>query len=223
VKISKLTLVIAAVVLVAILAGGLVVGLGFVGGKKTITTTETFAQTVVETQTQLQPVTQTLLSTILLSQSTSTITSTETSISVSETTLQIPTTMNVTKIESSTITETTTNNVTTTASGYIVLYPPGTKIVFPAGQREGIVNSQPLRPGFNGFYDITYQTTSSTPIHWMVEGNFVNESSNSAPSGAVDLPVQAFVPYTITVINDACSNVACNNAFNVTASIAYEY
>jgi hypothetical protein len=223
VTISRLTIAIVAIVIVAILSGGLALGLGVIGGKKIVTTTEIIAQTVVETQTQLQPVTQTLLSTISLPQTTSTITTTETSFSVSQTTLEIPTTVNVTKIESSTITETTTNNVTTTASGYVVLFAPGTKIVFSAGQREAVVTPQPLRPGFNGFYDITFQTTPSTPIHWMVEGNSVNKSSSSAPSGAVDLPLQAFVPYTITVFNDACSNVARGNAFNVTASIVYEY
>jgi hypothetical protein len=80
-----------------------------------------------------------------------------------------------------------------------------------------------LTPGFNGYYQITYQTNTSTPVHWVLQGNSVNETSFSAPSGGVDFPVQADVYYPIAAYDDVCTFFVCNNAFNVTATIVYEW
>jgi hypothetical protein len=221
-KLSKLVIAVIAVVIVVILAGGLVVGLGFITGKnRTATKTEFQTQTLLETETYVQPVTQTVLLTTSVTPATSTVTTTETSVTLAHTTLEIPTTVNETKVESSTATETSVSTVTTTASGYAVLFS-GTNIVFTAGQSVATVPQQ-LRPGFNGYYEISYQTNASTPVRWVLQGNSVNETSFSAPSGGVDFPVQADVYYSILVYNDACIGFVCNNAFDVTATIVYEW
>ncbi len=213
----------AAVAIVAILALALVLGLGFIGGKNsTITTTELTTQILEQTQTQLQPITQTILSTAPLPASTSTSLATMTLTQTFQTTLKIPTTINLTRTESTLSTETTTENVTTTASGYVVLMPAGSEIIFSSGQRSGIVSRVAQQFGFNGFLVINFKTTDSSSVHWVLQGNSVNETSISQSAGQVEFPVQSYVQYSLQVFDDAC-NLGCNTAFNVTASIVYMY
>ena len=214
----------AALAIVFVLVGVLFLGVGLITGKPNVSTAITTEfQTIQETQTQVQAVTQTILSTTTLAATNSAVTTTATSLSVSQTTLHVPTTVNVTELMTTTVTQISSKNITTTASGYAVLDPQGTKIVFAAGQSSEVVNQQEFQGGFNGYLQVTYQTNTSTPVHWVLLGNGINESSISAPSGGFEFPVQAYVPYTITVVNDACSIAICNNAFNVTASIVYEW
>jgi len=63
---------------------------------------------------------------------------------------------------------------------------------------------QQIDLGFNGYYEISYQTNASTPVHWVLEGNSINETSFSAPSDGLDFPVQAGVHYSILVYNEPC-------------------
>lgn len=225
-KISRNTLIVATIVIVAILVVGLVAGLGIIqfrGGTTTDIVTTT--QTITETQAAVQPVMETIVSTASPSQSTVTDTATATSIQISQTTLRIPTTasVNVTKIQTVTSYTTTVQNVTTTASGYVDLLPSGSWINFTSGEMFYAVTQASLRVGFNGFFVINYETVNATAVHWVLEGNSINETSNSEPSGGVEFPVQAYVPYSLLVFNDECTTFVCNNAFNMTVSITYQY
>jgi len=223
-KVSRTLIIIAAVVIVAILAFGLVIGLGVIQGKSTtVTTTAIISQTFVETQTQLQPVTQTVLSTTSLPQGTSTITTTSTSVLLSSTTVIVPTTFNNTVTERSTILTTTTQNVSSSGVTVQNLLPSGSLLVFQNDQSSYFVPQGSIEVGWNGYFQITYTTTNSTAVQWVLQGNSINESSPSGQSGEIDFPVQAYIHYSLVVFNSNCTPYICGSAFNVTASISYVY
>jgi hypothetical protein len=224
-KISRITIIVATIAIVAILSVGLILGLGMIRlNGTTETSTAILQQTIVETETQnLAATTQTVYSTVSLSPVITTTTATETRLSVSQSTLRIPTTVNLTQTDTALITSTVTTNITTTASGYVVLLPAGSQITFTAGEMSDYVSKASITPGFNGFLEIDYQTKNSTSIHWLLQENTVNETSVSLPQGGVEFPVQANIPYSLLVFNDGCSSFGCSNAFNVTASVVYLY
>ncbi len=222
-KISKVVISIVTVVIVAILGLGLILGLGIIRGKS-VTTTEIMTQTFYETQTQMRPVTETLVSTDTRIPTTVTLSTTEISLSLSHSTVTIPSTVNLTQVESKTVYATTTQNETVTASGVVIVLPAGSLISFASSQRFDLVPQGSITVGFNGFFEISYQTSSPTPVYWVLEGNSVNEMSSSGPSGGVEFPVQAGVPYSLLIYNGDCPYAGCySNAFNVTATIVYQY
>jgi len=221
-KSSNVAITAAAVVIVVILALGLVLGLGVIGGRRVSTTTAT----VTETQTQSQIVTQqsiqtqTELSTISLPPTTQNVTTTKSIVVVSQALVTIPTTLNST----TTVYRTTslTSTVTSSTTAAIIILQPGSQINFTAGQQAANVPQADFTPGFNGFFVISWQTNPSTLVYWTLQGNSVNETSYSQPSGGVEFPVQSYVSYLLTVHDGSCSPY-CENSFNVTVSIYYEY
>jgi hypothetical protein len=221
-KIPNVAITAAAVVIVVILVLGLVLGLGVVGGRRVTTTTSTVTetQTLSQTVTQQNIQTQTVVSTTSLPPTTQMIATTETVSVVSQSLVTIPTTF------SSTTTVFYTTSLTSTASssttGVITLLQAGSQIDFAAGQAAANVPQADLTLGYNGFFVISWQTNTSTPVYWTLQGNAVNESSYSQPSGGVEFPAQSYIPYLLTVHDGLCSPY-CDNAFNVTVSIYYEY
>lgn len=225
-KISRITVVVSAVAIVAVLALGLVLGLGFVQRVgKTVTTVSYVLENQTLYVTQTQPVTQSILSTVSLLGINHTVTTTQTSVSLSQTTTIFSTTRNLTIVENQTSFKTTTETLTTTdspGSAAIVLMPQGFQIIFK-GQRSIFVTGAQITPGFNGFLAISWKTTNTTNVHWVLQGNAINETSFSSPQGGVEFPVQAGIPYALTVFDDACTPFSCTNSFNVTATIIYQY
>ena len=210
------------VVIVVILAAALAVGLGVVRGKSiTLTTTVIQSQTIIETQTL--PVTQTVLSTVSLPGSNSTATTTLTSVSISRSTVAVPTTINNTVTEESTVSETATQTVSSTSFAVVDLLPTGSLIVFEDGQRSYQVNQASIVAGFDGYFEVVYSATNSTAVQWVLQGNGVNETAPAGVSGDYEFPVQADVRYNLVVYNGDCTPYVCGNAFNVTALVSYVY
>lgn len=226
-KASGLAITAAAIVIVAILALGLLLGFGIIQGRtSTVTSTEIMTQTVGQTQIQVESATETVLSTVSPPPAIVTTTTTETSVSpyLSQSTVTVASTVNRTEVESETVYQTTTQEVTTTANGYVVLLPQGSLISFSTGQSYAIVPLIVSRVGYNGFLQIIFDTINSTSVHWVLEGNLINETSLSQSSGSVEFPVQANIAYSLFVYNDECANFICSTpAFNVSATVAYEY
>ena len=119
-----------------------------------------------------------------------------------------------------------TSTVTTTegaGTAAIILLPSGSMIDFASGQKFAAVPQASLTIGFNGLFVISWQTTNSTNIHWVLIGNAINETSVSSQSGGAEFPVQANIAYSLFIYDDSCTPFACNTAFNVTAMIYYAY
>jgi type II secretory pathway pseudopilin PulG len=219
---SRLTITLAVVAIVAILALGLVLGLGVVvqGKAKNATETMTVGQTIYQT---VQGQGQTLVYTTSLSPSTVTVTTVETTSTTSRSTVSIPVTSYVTETETTSITGPTSIVTSSSSTSVLTMLPAGSQIDFTSGERFTAVPQASLNLGFNGFFIITFQTVNSTAIHWVLEGNDINETSYSQSAGGVEFPVQSGIDYTLLVYNDQCTPFVCDNAFNVTASIFYEY
>lgn len=222
-KTPGLVMTAAVIVIVVTLAFALIFGLGVVGGRKSTTTTSTITESQTVLQTQQVTQTQTVLATTSLPASTEILTAT--SVSVSKTIVTLPVTESLTTTGTSTVYATSTVTITPSSSttAAVILLHQGSQIDFVAGQASANVGQGDITPGFNGFFVVTWQTNVSTPVHWVLLGNAVSETSYSQPSGGVEFPVQAEIPYSLTVYNDACTPALCNNAFNVTASVVYEY
>ena len=208
--------------IIAVLAIGLFAGFGFIRGP-THGTTEYVNETQVQTFLSTQTVVQTAVSTTT---ATSVSSSTFTVSNVS--TLRVPTTLdfsitkyqNTTKIENQTVFKTVNETTSIEPSGAVILLS-NYLITFTVYEHDLALTQASFYPGFNGYLDISYE--SSEPIHWVLYGNFVNETSSPQSTGVVEFPVMADVRYSIYVYNDDCNFGGCTTPFNVTASFIYEY
>ncbi len=100
------------------------------------------------------------------------------------------------------------------------LLPSGSLIVFQNGQRSSLVSQASIEVGFNGYFEVTYATTNSTAVQWILQGNGVNETVPAGVSGDYEFPVQADIRYSLVVFNGNCTPYVCGSAFNVTASVS---
>jgi hypothetical protein len=226
-KVSNVTIALAAVAIVAVLAASLIVGLGVVQGRKT-TVVSTAYNTETLYQTLTQPITQTIVSTVSNGSnaqvSTGAVSTTITSISTSRIVETIATTRNITETHNQTVPMTITFTRTASqSSGIVTILQTGSIIEFAVGQRIADVPQATTYFGFSGFLDITWQGPSSDAVQWILTGNNINETSLSMPTGGVEFPIQAGIGYSLIVVNNGCTQFSCNNSFNVTASIFYEY
>ena len=126
---------------------------------------------------------------------------------------------NITKFENQTFFKTINQTTTTEPSGAVTVL--SNYLISFTGERDLAVTQASFYPGFNGFLDINFQ--SSETVHWILYGNFVNQTSLPQSNGAVEFPVMADVRYSLYVYNDSCNYGGCVNTFNVTASIVFEY
>jgi len=94
------------------------------------------------------------------------------------------------------------------------------RINFTAFERDLAVTQASFTPGFNGYLEISYESTQM--IHWVLYGNSVNETSIPQATGGVEFPVMSGVRYSLYIYNDGC-NFGCIGAFNVTTSVVFEY
>ena len=210
------------VAIIAVLAIGLFAGFGFIRGTPHGTT-----EYVNETQIQTFLSTQTLVQTAVTTSTTTSVSPSTFTVS-NVTTVRVPTTQDIpvtkyqnsTKLENQTVFKTINQTTSIEPSGAVTLLS-NYLISFTVYEHDLALSQASIYPGFNGYLDISYQ--SSEPIHWVLYGNSVNETSFPQSTGVVEFPVMAGIRYSLYVYNDDCNFGGCTTPFNVTASLVYEY